>query len=341
MEIERILEVEREFEEDVKYVKDIRDIERIKVKFLGKKEGKIPALLKIIPEIDKEQRKDFGARVNFLKEKIERKLSELLKEIEEKEIEEKILSQRANITLPGKVFPVGGLHPVIRAMDEIIDIFQSMGFDVEEGPEIETDYYNFEGLNIPKDHPARDMQDTFYIEKGKYLLRTHTSPVQIRVMEKRKPPLRVIVPGKVFRRDFDISHSPTFHQVEGFAVGKDISFAEMKGVISLFLKSFFGSDIQVRFRPSYFPFTEPSAEVDISCMLCNGKGCRTCGTGYFEVMGCGMIHPNVLKNCYINPDEHTGFAFGMGVERLTMLKFGISDIRLFYESNIDFLENFR
>ncbi|RME64224.1 MAG: phenylalanine--tRNA ligase subunit alpha, partial [Nitrospirae bacterium] len=250
-----------------------------------------------------------------------------------------------DVTVPGVFVPCGKAHPVHQVMDEIIDIFVAMGFEVEEGPEIELDYYNFEALNIPKDHPARDMQDTFYVSSEKstaeVLLRTHTSPVQIRGMMKRTPPFRFIAPGKVYRRDADVSHTPMFHQVEGLMVGEDVSFAHLKGVLEFFIKRLFGPDTPVRFRPSYFPFTEPSAEVDIGCIICGGKGCRVCKqTGWLEVLGSGMVHPNVFKAVGYDPDRVRGFAFGLGVERLTMLKFGIDDIRLFFENDIRFLSQF-
>lgn len=232
------------------------------------------------------------------------------------------------------------MHPISLVIDEIIDIFTGMGFEVQEGPEIESDYYNFEALNIPEEHPAREMQDTFYISDG-FLLRTHTSPVQIRVMEKNEPPLHVICPGKVYRRDSDITHSPMFHQVEGFVVDKDIHFGHLKGVLTEFLHRFYGENMAVRFRPSYFPFTEPSAEVDIQCVVCNGKGCRVCkNSGWLEVLGCGMIHPYLFSVVGYDKEIYSGFAFGLGVERLTMLKYAIDDIRLFYENNLSFLEQF-
>jgi len=245
-----------------------------------------------------------------------------------------------DITLPGKPCLSGKTHPLNKVLDEIKDIFLPMGFSIQEGPEIELDYYNFEALNMPKHHPARDMQDTFYVSDD-VVLRTHTSPVQVRVMEKKKPPLKIIAPGKVYRCDADISHTPMFHQVEGLMVDTDISFSDLKGVLGLFIHSFFGENTPVRFRPSYFPFTEPSAEVDIGCIFCAGKGCRVCKTtGWLEVMGCGMVNPRVFEMSGYDPDEFTGFAFGMGVERLTMLKYAIDDIRLFYENDLRFLQQF-
>jgi phenylalanyl-tRNA synthetase alpha chain len=255
-------------------------------------------------------------------------------------LEARLASERIDVTLPGRGQPVAGLHPVTLTLRRIAKIFASVGFKVVEGPEIEDDYHNFGALNIPDHHPARAMHDTFYFD-AHTVLRTHTSPVQIRVMESEKPPLKVIAPGRVYRCDSDLTHTPMFHQVEGFLVDTDVSFADLKGVIYEFLRAFFEKDIQVRFRPSYFPFTEPSAEVDIECVMCDGQGCRVCGqTGWLEVMGCGMIHPEVFKSVGIDGEAFTGFAFGMGVERLAMLRYGINDLRLFFENDLKFLQQF-
>ncbi|MBI3599955.1 MAG: phenylalanine--tRNA ligase subunit alpha, partial [Nitrospinae bacterium] len=245
-----------------------------------------------------------------------------------------------DITLPGRLPDIGSIHPLTKVLNEVVDIFIGMGFTIEEGPEIELDYYNFEALNIPKDHPARDMQDTFYITDD-VILRTHTSPVQVRTMERRPPPLKIIAPGKVYRCDADITHSPMFHQVEGFMVDKDITFGDLKGMLELFVHQFFGKDIALRFRPSFFPFTEPSAEVDIQCVICKGSGCRVCkGTGWLEILGSGMIDPAVFSYVKYDPEEWTGFAFGMGIERIAMLKYGVDDIRLFFENDLRFLKQF-
>lgn len=310
----------------------------LKAKYLGKK-GKLQDLLKLLPTAPPAERKSLGSRVNELKDLLENIFSEKLKQIKYELKRQKVLERKVDITLPGKRFyRTGRIHPLNRVTSEILDIFTSLGFEIEEGPEIEEDFYNFEALNIPKEHPARDMQDTFYIEEN-LLLRTHTSPVQIRVMEKRQPPLMVVCPGKVYRRDSDVTHSPMFHQIEGFMVDKEVSFAHLKGILTEFLQTFFGKEKNVRFRPSYFPFTEPSAEVDIECVVCNGKGCRVCkGSGWLEVLGCGMIHPYLFSVVGYDKNIYSGFAFGLGVERLAMLKYAIDDIRLFYEGNISFLE---
>jgi phenylalanyl-tRNA synthetase alpha chain len=256
------------------------------------------------------------------------------------DLKKRLSSETIDVTLPGKYTPVGREHPINKVLREIEDIFVSMGFGIEEGPQVELDYYNFEALNVPKDHPARDMQDTFYITDD-VLLRTHTSPVQIRTMEKQKPPLRFIAPGKVYRCDADISHTPMFHQVEGLMVDTDVSFSDLKGVLETFIHRMFSPETPVRFRPSFFPFTEPSAEVDIGCIFCEGKGCQVCkGTGWLEILGAGMVNPRVFEMVGYNPEVYTGFAFGMGVERITMLKYGIDDIRLFFENDLRFLRQF-
>jgi phenylalanyl-tRNA synthetase alpha chain len=255
-------------------------------------------------------------------------------------LDARLAEETIDVSLPGRVEDIGGLHPVTRTMERIESFFSRVGYDIETGPEIEDDYHNFEALNIPSHHPARAMHDTFYIDPTT-VLRTHTSPVQVRTMERAAPPIRIICPGRVYRCDSDLTHTPMFHQVEGLVVDKDISFADLKGVIDQFLKAFFEADLPVRFRPSYFPFTEPSAEVDIQCTNCGGKGCRVCShTGWLEVMGCGMVHPNVLEHCKVDADAFTGFAFGMGVERLAMLRYGVNDLRLFFENDLRFLKQF-
>ena len=257
-----------------------------------------------------------------------------------KKRDEALLRERIDITLPGRAIRTGRLHPIIQVSNQICDIFAGLGFSVVEGPEIELDYYNFEALNIPKDHPARDMQDTFYIEEN-IVLRTHTSPVQIRTMEKQKPPVRILSPGRVYRPDSDISHTPMFHQIEGLLVDKGITFGDLKGVLTFFVRKIFGEDTAIRFRPSFFPFTEPSAEVDIQCVMCRGTGCRVCGqSGWLEILGSGMVDPEVFKNVGYDPEEISGFAFGLGLERIAMLKYGVSDIRLFFENDWRFLEQF-
>ncbi len=329
--------IKKEFEALIADAKTEEDIKQIKAKFLGKK-GKVSELFKQMGGLGDEQKKEFGKNINKLKQYIEDSLTNKQTQIKEIRKKESLEKESIDVTLPARRGFLGSIHPITKTIIEIEDIFKSMGFDVETGYEIEFDRYNFEMLNIPKEHPARDMQDTFYINDN-VLLRTHTSPTQIRVMESKKPPVMFISPGKVYRRDSDITHSPMFHQVEGLLIDKDIHFSDLKGVLSDFLKIFFG-DVPVRFRPSYFPFTEPSAEVDIGCIICGGKGCRVCSnTGYLEVLGCGMVHPNVLKNVNY-PDEYNGFAFGLGVERFAMLKYGIDNIKLFFENDIRFLKQF-
>ena len=329
--------IKKEFEALIADAKTEEDIKQIKAKFLGKK-GKVSELFKQMGGLGDEQKKEFGKNINKLKQYIEDSLTNKQTQIKEIRKKESLEKESIDVTLPARRGFLGSIHPITKTIIEIEDIFKSMGFDVETGYEIEYDRYNFEMLNIPKEHPARDMQDTFYINDN-VLLRTHTSPTQIRVMESKKPPVMFISPGKVYRRDSDITHSPMFHQVEGLLIDKDIHFSDLKGVLSDFLKIFFG-DVPVRFRPSYFPFTEPSAEVDIGCIICGGKGCRVCSnTGYLEVLGCGMVHPNVLKNVNY-PDDYNGFAFGLGVERFAMLKYGIDNIKLFFENDIRFLKQF-
>jgi len=337
--VDDILSLKKVFLEESQSVISISELQQLRIKYLGKK-GLVTSQLKTLSEISPELRPEFGKAVNEVKIYIGDKLKKIEGSLKEDEHKKRILSETIDITLPGKFVPFGREHPINKVLYEIVNIFLSMGFEVEEGPEVELDYYNFEALNIPKDHPARDMQDTFYISDD-VILRTHTSPVQIRVMEKRKPPLKVIAPGKVYRCDADISHTPMFHQVEGFMVDTDIAFSDLKGVLELFIHSFFSVETPVRFRPSYFPFTEPSAEIDIGCNFCSGKGCRVCkNTGWLEILGAGMIHPKVFEMVGYDTELYTGFAFGMGVERLTMLKYSIDDIRLFFENDIRFLRQF-
>ncbi|MFQ3573478.1 MAG: phenylalanine--tRNA ligase subunit alpha [Thermodesulfovibrionales bacterium] len=331
--------IRESFDNEVETCRSTEDINRLKIKYLGKK-GIITEALKAIASLPLEQRPVLGQALNHLKKEIEELLSNKENVLKAEELSKIQQKHALDITIPGKTVSIGSLHPIHQVLDEIIDIFVSMGFDIEEGPEVELDFYNFEALNIPKDHPARDMQDTFYISDD-VVLRTQTSPVQVRVMERSKPPLRFISPGKVYRCDSDISHTPMFHQVEGLMVDTDITFSYLKGVLEVFLKELFGSDVGVRFRPSFFPFTEPSVEVDIGCIICKGKGCRVCKeTGWLEVMGAGMVHPKVFENVGYDASIYRGFAFGMGVERLTMLRYSINDIRLFFENDIRFLGQF-
>ncbi len=337
--MEGILSLKELFLNELKSAKSLSEIQQLRVKYLGKK-GLVTSRLKSLSSISPELRPEYGKAINDVKGFITEELENREADLKSEEHKRLILSETLDITLPGKFTPFGREHPVNTVLAEIIGIFVPMGFEVKEGPEVELDYYNFEALNMPKDHPARDMQDTLYISE-EVVLRTHTSPVQIRVMEKTKPPLKVIAPGKVYRCDADICHTPMFHQVEGFMVDTDISFSDLKGVLESFIHSFFNMDTPVRFRPSFFPFTEPSAEVDIGCNFCSGKGCRVCkNTGWVEILGAGMINPKVFEMVGYDPKVYSGFAFGMGVERLAMLKYSIDDIRLFFENDIRFLRQF-
>ncbi len=315
-------------------------LQTVKVQFFGKK-GQLTAVLKGLGQLPSEARAEAGAVANAFKEAAFAQLSQKEGELEDAHLKAGLLTERIDITLPARhLAPAGHLHPLQQALDEITGIFSRMGFALADGPEIETDYYNFEALNIPAGHPARDMQDTFYLPGG-LLLRTHTSPVQIRFMERVRPPFQIIAPGKVYRRDSDISHTPMFHQVEGLAVAEGLSMAHLKGVLEAFLHAFFGKDAKIRLRPSFFPFTEPSCEVDVSCIFCEGNGCPVCKQGgWLEVMGAGMVHPKVLQNVGCDPEVLSGFAFGIGVERLAMLRYRVGDIRQFYENKLEFLQQF-
>ncbi|WP_232463835.1 phenylalanine--tRNA ligase subunit alpha [Methylovulum psychrotolerans] len=318
---------------------DLNQLDQVRVQYLGKK-GLFTQQMKELGTLEPEQRRAVGQVINQAKDQFQAQLDSHKERLEAAALAARLASERVDVSLPGRGQAAAGLHPVTTTLRRIAKIFTSVGFTVVEGPEIEDDYHNFEALNIPAHHPARAMHDTFYIDLHT-VLRTHTSPVQIRVMESETPPLKVIAPGRVYRCDSDITHTPMFHQVEGFLVDTDVSFADLKGVVYQFLRAFFEKDIQVRFRPSYFPFTEPSAEVDIECVMCNGAGCRVCSqTGWLEVMGCGMIHPAVFKSVNIDSERYSGFAFGMGVERLAMLRYGINDLRLFFENDLKFLEQF-
>lgn len=314
-------------------------LEQVRVDYLGKK-GHLTALLKNLGQLSADERPEAGAKINIAKQQVQDALVAKKTYLEDSRIAQLLAQQTLDVTQPGRQADVGGLHPVSRTLDRIVSIFRTAGYAVEEGPEIEDDFHNFEALNIPAHHPARAMHDTFYVDE-RHVLRTHTSPVQIRTMEKQQPPIRIVCPGRVYRCDSDLTHTPMFHQVEGLVVDRDVSFADLKGTVDQFLKAFFEADAPVRFRPSYFPFTEPSAEVDIQCTQCAGKGCRVCKqTGWLEVMGCGMVHPNVFRSSGVDPDTYTGFAFGMGVERLAMLRYGINDLRLFFENDLNFLRQF-
>jgi phenylalanyl-tRNA synthetase alpha chain len=316
------------------------DIEQIRVRYLGKK-GELTAVLRGMGQLSPEERPVVGQLANEVRAAIEAAISEKTKELKEKELNDRLVRERLDVTMPGKAPRIGHQHPLTAAQREMEEIFIGMGFEIAEGPEVEYDYYNFQALNIPENHPARDTQDTFYITDN-ILLRSQTSPVQVRVMEQKKPPIRVISPGRVYRSDaLDATHSPLFHQMEGLVVDKGITMSDLKGTLETFARKMFGDKTEIRFRPHHFPFTEPSAEVDVSCFVCGGKGCRVCkGEGWIEILGAGMVHPFVLQNCGIDPEVYSGFAFGMGLERVTMTRYGIDDIRLFYENDERFLKQF-
>lgn len=318
---------------------EIKALEDVRVSYLGKK-GELTALLKGLGKLSAEERPAAGAKINEAKQAVQERLEAKKHTLEQAAIDEKLASESLDVTLPGRHVDVGGLHPVTMVMQRIENFFRSAGYEVVEGPEIEDDYHNFEALNIPQHHPARAMHDTFYFNPN-MLLRTHTSPVQVRTMEDREPPFRIICPGRVYRVDSDLTHTPMFHQIEGLLIDRESSFADLKGTIIEFLQVFFEKDLEVRFRPSYFPFTEPSAEVDVQCVHCEGKGCRVCSnTGWLEVMGSGMVHPRVLEMSGIDPEVYSGFAFGMGPDRLAMLRYGVDDLRLFFDNDLRFLKQF-
>ena len=334
-----IEEIKQQADSDLDSAMDVQSADKCRIKYLGKK-GVVTAMLKSLKDIPSADRPEVGQRINILKNSLLERIDKKISFLKSSGLAKKMASDRIDVTLPGRTAGLGHVHPLRRVSDEIVKVFSSLGFSVYVGPEIETDYYNFQALNVPPDHPARDMQDTFYLDDG-FLLRTHTSPLQIHVMENEKPPITAVFPGAVYRRDDDLSHSPMFHQVEGLMVGRDITMGHLKGVLSAFCDGIFGKGIGIRFRPSFFPFTEPSAEMDIRCVLCDGKGCRVCKqSGWVEILGCGMVDPTVFKSVGIDHREFSGFAFGMGVERIAMLKYSINDIRLFYENDMRFLKQF-
>jgi len=315
-------------------------LEEIRIKYLGKK-GELTGVLKGMGALTPEERPVIGALANEVREILDSEIDKKKSDLTKKQTEERLKKEVIDVTMPGKKVKSGNLHPLTKVMNEIKDIAIGLGFEIAEGPEVELDYYNFEALNIPKNHPARDTQDTFYINENT-VLRTQTSPIQVRVMENKKPPIRIIAPGRVYRSDaVDATHSPVFHQIEGLVVDKGITMADLKGTLDSFMKALYGKDTKVRFRPHHFPFTEPSAEMDISCYVCGGKGCRVCkGEGWIEILGCGMVHPKVLKNCGIDPEVYSGFAFGLGLERVAMGRYDIDDLRLFFENDTRFLKQF-
>ena len=326
--------------EELENLSSAKDVEEFRIRMLGKK-GELTGLLRGMGALPAEERPVVGQMVNELRAMLEEKLGAKEAAISSAAKNARLAAETIDVTLPGEQRKVGGLHPLNAVLEDLIDIFRSMGFDVVDGPEVETDYYNFEALNVPADHPARDMQDTFYLSDN-LLLRTQTSAAQIRTMENRKPPIRIICPGRVFRADeVDATHSPVFHQVEGLVVDKGITMCDLKGCLEQFAREIYGPETKVKFRPSFFPFTEPSVEVDVSCSECGGKGCRVCkGSGWIEILGAGMVHPRVLSSCGIDPEEYSGFAFGIGLDRLTTTRHKISDIRLLFENDVRFLDQF-
>ena len=337
---EKLAEIKAKAEEALSAAKTAEALEELRIKFLGKK-GELTAVMKGMGALSPEERPRVGQLANEVRDFISKELDEQKSKLLAAAEKQKIKDETIDVTIPGTRQKKGGKHPLTRVLDDLKDIFIGMGFSIAEGPEVELDYYNFEALNIPKDHPARDTQDTFYINDN-VVLRTQTSPVQVRTMEAQKPPIRIISPGRVYRSDaVDATHSPVFHQVEGLVIDKGITMADLKGTLEMFAKKLYGEDTRLRFRPHHFPFTEPSAEVDISCFNCGGKGCRICkGEGWIEILGCGMVHPKVLKNCGIDPDVYSGFAFGIGLERVTQFRYDVTDMRLYYENDVRFLDQF-
>ena len=336
---EELESLQKETLSSLSKISTAKELFEIRVKVLGRK-GSLTQLLKSLGSLPESERRELGRRANEVKEDLEKRIEETLSRIREQERREALKREKIDVTLPGRRIPAGKKHPITQIFNEVIDIFSRLGFEVAEGPEVELDYYNFEALNIPKGHPAREMQATFFISDD-VVLRTHTSPMQVRTMEEKRPPVRVICPGAVYRCDSDPTHSPMFHQVEGLLVDRGITFADLKGVLTVFVQQMFGKETRLRFRPSFFPFTEPSAEIDIECFICGGKGCGVCSnTGWLEILGSGMVDPAVYKFVDYDPEEVTGFAFGLGIERIAMLKFGINDIRLFFMNDLRFLKQF-
>jgi len=338
--VDQLTELVQQAEKELMDAVSLTELEEVRVHYLGKK-GSVTAQLKQLGKLAPEERKGAGQEINKAKQTIAGQIDARKLTLEEEALNARLQNESVDITLPGRKMEAGGLHPVTRTAKRIEEIFMQLGFGVEVGPEIEDDYHNFTALNIPDHHPSRASHDTFYFDDGT-LLRTHTSPVQIRTMENKEPPLRIIAPGRVYRCDSDVTHSPMFHQVEGLMVDKDVTFSDLKGILEAFFKAFFEVDeLPTRFRPHYFPFTEPSAETDIQCVLCSGKGCKVCGnTGWIEVMGCGMVNPNVFRHVGIDPDVYTGFAFGFGIDRLAMLRYGIDDLRKLFDNDVRFLKQF-
>lgn len=337
---EQLLSIKEATEEKLSVLQTIQSLEDIRISVLGKK-GKLTQVLRQMGSLSSDERPVIGALANEIREAIEKSIAEKKNELLKKEREQKLKEEIIDVTMAGRKTDIGSLHPITKVLKEVEDIFLGMGFSIADGPDVELDYYNFEALNIPKEHPARDTQDTFYVSDN-VVLRTQTSPMQIRVMEQSCPPIRIIAPGRVYRSDaVDATHSPVFHQVEGLVVDKGITMADLKGTLEQFLKSLYGQEAKIRLRPHHFPFTEPSAEVDVSCFVCGGKGCRVCkGEGFIELLGAGMVHPDVLRRCNIDPDIYSGFAFGLGLERIVMRRMNIDDMRLLYENDLRFLKQF-
>lgn len=337
---DQIEKIKIESTEELKKIQDLKELENFKVKYLGKK-GSLTTILRGMKELSNEERPVIGSLVNQVRDLLENLIEEKEKELRRKELERRLETENIDVTEPSKRVKLGSIHPITQIINEVEDIFLGMGYEIADGPEVEKTIYNFDKLNTPADHPARDVQDTFYITDD-IVLRSQTSPVQARVMENKKPPIKVICPGAVYRSDsIDSTHSPVFHQIEGLVVDKNIAMTDLKGTLEIFAKKCLGENTKIRFRPHHFPFTEPSAEADVSCFVCGGKGCRVCkGEGWIELLGCGMVHPNVLRNCNIDPEIYSGFAFGFGVERIAMAKFGIDDMRLLFENDARFLKQF-
>lgn len=337
---EKIEEIKRRAQEKIASITNLQELQDIKVKYLGKK-GELTSILKGLGGLSQEERPKIGSMVNQVRDDLEQALENAENIIKQKMLEQRLEKEKIDVTMPSHNIEIGSIHPITQIIEEVKEVFLGMGYQVVDGPEIEKTYYVFDQLNTPLDHPARDLQDTFYITED-VILRTQTSSVQIRIMENQKPPIKMICPGAVYRSDTpDATHSPIFHQIEGLVVDKNITMTNLKGTLEMFAKKCLGENTKIRFRPHHFPYTEPSAEADVSCFVCGGKGCRVCkGEGWIELLGCGMVHPNVLRNCGIDPEEYSGFAFGFGVERIAMAKFGIDDLRLLYENDIRFLKQF-
>lgn len=337
---EQIQNIRMDAKEKMAQAKSEKELEELRVKYLGKK-GELTLLLRSMGTLTPEERPIIGSKVNEVRDELEKWLAEEIKKCRQQEMEKRLKTEKIDITMPSRKMEIGSVHPITQIIQEVEQIFIGMGYQIADGPEVELATYNFDKLNTPEDHPARDAQDTFYITDN-IVLRSQTSPVQARVMDTQKPPIKIICPGAVYRSDaVDATHSPVFHQIEGLVIDKKIAMSDLKGTLETFAKKCLGEKTQIRFRPHHFPFTEPSAEADVSCFVCGGKGCRVCkGEGWIELLGCGMVHPNVLRNCNINPEEYSGFAFGFGVERIAMAKFGIDDLRLLYENDVRFLKQF-